>query len=112
MSQPTEVYLSHLQSECWRIAEEHGWHETADDVAAKLLLIHSEVSEATEDYRDDLMKIYHRDGKPCGFPIELADIIIRVLDLASILNLDITTAILMKMHYNESRPYRHGGKKI
>ena len=48
--------------------------------------------------------------KPEGIPSELADIIIRVLDIAAFHHIDIAAAIADKMAYNESRTYRHGGK--
>src|SRR6185369_7266774 len=48
--------------------------------------------------------------KPEGIPSELADIIIRVLDIVAFHGIDIAAAIADKMAYNESRTYRHGGK--
>jgi NTP pyrophosphatase (non-canonical NTP hydrolase) len=45
-----------------------------------------------------------------GFPVELADVIIRVLDLCGKFGIDLRAAVAMKMAYNESRPYRHGGR--
>lgn len=49
--------------------------------------------------------------KPEGIPSELADIIIRVLDIAAFHEIDIAGAIADKMLYNETRPYRHGNKR-
>lgn len=83
----------------------------------KVALIHSEASELLEDYRRtanpvDLVKI-HRDanGKPIGVPIEIADIIIRCLDLSEALGVNIQQAVNEKMAYNTTRPERHGGKR-
>ena len=42
---------------------------------------------------------------------ELADIIIRALDTACQLGVDMNNAVSNKMKYNLSRPYRHGNKK-
>ncbi|MDR1340654.1 MAG: hypothetical protein LBK58_11480, partial [Prevotellaceae bacterium] len=39
---------------------------------------------------------------------ELADVIIRTLDLCGHLGIDIERHIEMKMKYNESRGYKHG----
>lgn len=50
--------------------------------------------------------------KPCGVPSELADIIIRVFDLAGRYNIDLERAIDEKMAYNATRPARHGGKVL
>lgn len=52
-----------------------------------------------------------RGGKPEGIPIELADVIIRILDYCGYAGIDIEAAIRQKHEYNKSRPYRHGGKK-
>lgn len=51
-----------------------------------------------------------RHLKPEGIPSELADIIIRVLDICGTHGIDIASAIADKMAYNETRSYRHGGK--
>jgi hypothetical protein len=48
--------------------------------------------------------------KPVGLPSELADIIIRTLDLAAFLGIDMDKAIVEKLTYNATRPHKHGGK--
>jgi len=50
--------------------------------------------------------------KPCGIPSELADVIIRALHFSGKHSIDIGGAIGEKMNYNETRPYKHGGKTI
>jgi hypothetical protein len=50
--------------------------------------------------------------KPCGIPSELADVIIRALHFSGKHAIDIGSAIQKKMDYNETRPYKHGGKAI
>jgi hypothetical protein len=52
------------------------------------------------------------ETKPDGFPIELADIIIRVGDLAERLGIDLDHAIAVKAEYNQRRPHMHGGKRV
>ena len=81
-----------------------------------LALIHSEVSEALEELRNgsqpDAWWYNDKDVyKPEGFPVELADIIIRVLDLAGGLDIDMATVLEQKIEYNRTRPFRHGGKR-
>lgn len=82
-----------------------------------LMLVVSELSEAVEDYRDDPLRITEikyekdgKDGKPFGFPIELADAVIRLGDLCGRHGIDLGKAVEIKMAYNKTRPMRHGGK--
>jgi len=92
-----------------------GWAADLDPngIAAKLCLIHSEVSEALECLRDGEMEMFMRGGiKPEGFGVELADIVIRVADLAGALNIDLAEMIAVKMEYNLTRTHRHGGKAL
>jgi hypothetical protein len=49
--------------------------------------------------------------KPEGVPIELADALIRIFDHAGKYGIDLVAALDIKMAYNDTRPYRHGGKK-
>lgn len=49
-------------------------------------------------------------SKPEGVPVELADVVIRILDYCAHKSVDLEGEIVRKMIYNQSRPYRHGGK--
>lgn len=80
----------------------------------KLLLIVGEVVEAQEALRKG-----HRTGetyftpglvanKPEGFPIELADAAIRIMDLSEDLNIPLETYIINKDAFNVTRPFKHG----
>lgn len=112
--------IKDLQKEAHAIATEKGWHDEPRSVGDLIALCHSELSEALEDYRAGHMYTWHSQGmagecktpKPNGFPIELADLIIRVVDMAKHLGIDLEEAIKIKMAYNRGRTYRHGGKQI
>lgn len=105
--------LNELSGRAHQNAVAHGFYETPPSIPEYLALIHSEVSEALEDYRDgNMAQGFREDGKPIGFPSELADIIIRVAYLAGYKKIDLDEAIKIKMAYNEKRPYKHGQKAL
>ena len=106
--------INEFAQEVHQNAVTHGWWETERDPAEIIALIHSEWSEALEEYRmgfgPDL--IYPgKDGKPEGIAVELADAMIRILDYCACTGIDIEEALKLKHAYNKGRPYRHGGKK-
>lgn len=84
--------------------------------ANRLMLIVGEVSEAHEELRkghsmDDVYYTRTEYGnKPEGIPSELADIVIRVFDLAGEVGIDIADSIREKLTYNAERPFMHGKK--
>lgn len=84
---------------------------TQETIAMKLALIHSEVSECLEALRETGTDSWTTDrGKPMGMGPELADVVIRVLDLAEALKIDLAHWIERKHAYNRSRPLMHGKK--
>lgn len=81
---------------------------------ADIALLHSELSEAYEEYRagHPLTEDRYDDGKPVGVPSELADVFIRLMDTCARWGVDIEKAVQEKLEYNLTRPYRHGGKIV
>lgn len=106
--------LNGYASEANRIAMEHGfWDDAAKrNIGEQIALMHSELSEALEEYRtgNSLTHVYYResDGKPEGFGVELADLLIRVFDTSGFYNIDLDKLVQEKMKFNESRPHMHG----
>ena len=172
--------LADLQKEAYAIAKDHGWWDTEPTFGDLIALVHSELSEALEAYRDEVLpsKPHLLSTKVAS---ELADVVIRVADMAEWLGIsvsvtsheldegyaseviagchsfgdwiaalhrfpgnafshrlrslnvveddlkavvygvqrmaahygiDLDAAIEAKMEYNQSRPYRHGGKAL
>lgn len=86
--------------------------EMAEMVGCKVALMHSELSEALEEARKGEYTLYYDGDKPEGFAVELADAVIRIMDLCRFMGLDLLGAIRLKSAYNETRSHRHGNKKM
>lgn len=86
----------------WNVLKPEQWEDTYK-VPAILALIHSETSEALEAFRK---------GDKANFSEELADTLIRVLDCAGGLGIDIDSAVAAKLAKNKTRGFRHGGKRV
>jgi NTP pyrophosphatase (non-canonical NTP hydrolase) len=114
------VDIKKIAEKVHRTAESKGWWDE-NIVAGKVIPrsigdqfanFHSEISEAWELYRDGkpMDHVWLEEGKPEGIGVELADCIIRILDTCEEYKIDIAYCLKLKMKYNETRPYRHGGK--
>lgn len=103
-----------VQIEANETATLKGWHDEERTIPELLCLVHSELSEALEDYRNGfpIQEIRIVSGKPEGLPIELADAVIRIADMCGAYGIDLAEAIMTKLEYNRTRDYRHGGKKV
>lgn len=80
-------------------------HSTA--IQAAIARMHSELSEALEGVRHDNPPDSHLPAFN-SLETELADVIIRIMDLSVELDLDVGDAIIAKMKFNAERPYKHG----
>jgi NTP pyrophosphatase (non-canonical NTP hydrolase) len=103
------------QKDIHQLAIDKGWWRsepwTERNILEVLCLIHSEISEALEELRSGVEVqnyVLADDGKPEGFGVELADAVIRILDLAEYFDIDLEHLIALKHEYNKRRAYRHG----
>ena len=124
--------LNELAKEIHENAVEHGWWDEPRSFGEVDALCHSELSEALEEHRDGRPMVYvlnlsgddkvvprleedtdkFNGRKPEGVAVEMADCIIRILDWCGKEGIDIDKIIRLKMEYNKTRPYRHGGKLL
>ncbi len=98
-------------------ANQKWWHdlETGQPIQRNfgelIALCHSELSEALEGHRKNLMddKLPHRKMAE----VELADTVIRIFDIAAGLGMDLQGAYQEKMAYNAVREdHKHEARKL
>ena len=103
------TYLDEMAEHLHQVATEKGfWPEVVDDIfiTKQLMMVVSEAVEVMEAIRKDKGKVEIAD--------EMADIIIRTLDLyAGLVENDYTDmsldqALENKVNFNKERPERHG----
>jgi hypothetical protein len=105
-----------LQQRVHKAACEKGWWTGERNVGELIALMHSELSEAMEEWREHGVSGRRAweagvEPKPVGLGIELADCVIRIADFCERWGLDLTASLEMKMAYNDTREFRHGGKR-
>lgn len=122
--------INELAQEIHKVNVKNGFYEDEKNIGEMIALIHSELSEMLEADRkgrefefprfgytikhlmeindNDKFKHYFESQTKDTFEDELADSIIRLLDLAAFRGIDIEGHIKAKLRYNSLRPYKHG----
>tara|TARA_R110000851_G_C12741656_1_gene530951 strand:+ start:172 stop:576 length:405 start_codon:yes stop_codon:yes gene_type:complete len=130
--------INELAKAAHQNAKDKGFFDSEKNIGEMLCLIHSEVSEALEADRknhyfsncikeqqwfikgmaeknygktfndDDFFKDQFDNRVKNSFEDELADIVIRVMDLAAFKGIDLEAHIKAKMRFNELREHKHG----
>lgn len=94
------------------LSREKGFYDPPPTFGDQVALAHSELSEALDAYRKRGLEAWLDGQKPEGVAAELADVVIRVCDMAGAWDIDLEAAIEAKHAYNVTRPYRHGNKRL
>lgn len=118
--------INNLAKEVHQNAQNKGFFDSEKNIGEMLCLIHSEVSEALEadrkgkfakldNYKHRItvgadFQIVFREEMKDTFEDELADVMIRVMDLAAFKGIDLEEHIKAKMKYNSLREHKHGKK--
>ena len=123
--------INELAHEVYERNKLKGFYDHERNIGEMLAMIHSEVSEALECDRknkycqlesmedwellacapDDIsFQQYFEETVKDTFEDELADIMIRVMDLAAYKGINLEIHIESKMRYNKLRPHKHGKK--
>jgi len=110
--------LGDAAAEMYRIAADHGFHEkhvqgqVPEDFGAFCMNLVGEISELWEAFREGRLDV--QCDKKCELTCaeeELADVVIRSMDTAVQLGVDLGRAVALKAAYNRTRPYKHGNKR-
>ena len=111
--------LNTLSSQIHDNAVKHGFYDKPKEIGTLLMLVVSELGEAINADRagrhcsirllpDNIHKQQFEDAVKDTFEDEIADAIIRLLDLCGYLSIDIDKHIAEKMRYNANREKLHG----
>jgi hypothetical protein len=137
------MQIEDLIREAHETATSKGWWQMKPErtFGDQIALMHSELSEALEEFRRPLRRMNGEDFnaepmaliwanlwgapvrfnandsdisqcKPEGIAIEFADVMIRIFDTCARYEIPLVEAIKIKMAFNKTREHKHGGKAI
>jgi len=134
--------LDEMQNKVFTFLKEKGWlrdpngpeawkHPPVPTFTEACMLVTTELGEAVDawrshglegpmfeygrlrpEYRSSPRNEEGTPGKPVHAASEIADAFIRLLDLCHRFDIDLVAEFHRKMEYNDTRPHRHGGKKL
>ena len=128
--------LEEMQQEVLQVNIANGWFETDRTFGDDVALLHSEVSEMLEAYRDHGLedatvteRVFRGIGKdfaddsktrtepienpkPEGVGSEAADVLVRLLDTCERRGINLRKEFERKIAFNRTRGYRHGGRSL
>lgn len=93
--------IGRIQDLCYGLSKDAGWHDNSREIGTCMMLIVSEIAEAMEGDRKSLMDDHLPHRKMVE--VELADAVIRIMDLAGREGLDLGGAVVEKLIYNQKR---------